>query len=349
MQNPNTAVALNYRGYATRKSGRRRRHRVLSEVRGARPEYTLVREYSARPLIKGDLPRPAERNRKALRNNPRVHRISRSDPGAGSELLAGLLPQRAETLHRGRRSSAGLWFLAILRSPLRRIIYVSRLPGPVLAATRSHSESLPAHDLGAAHGIGRALHSGSRVERHPKTRVIVGDDVRCAAVFTPTCRVAMICRRWWCADRFRRPWSWLRGGLLPFVPPETALMSARWCVSRRGLQRVGVSGSAFCLCDGPSEEQKAAARVTYLPSLNPTQFARVGPPNQNPSQRGRHDQRAVHPAAFGSDGAGGSHHGALAGSAARRLRRSFLGKGPRRVADAADGASPGALSRRRCS
>jgi tetratricopeptide (TPR) repeat protein len=58
LQNPNTAEALNYRGYATRKLGR------VDEGIGyylqsvaLDPEYTLVREYLGEAyLIKGDLP-----------------------------------------------------------------------------------------------------------------------------------------------------------------------------------------------------------------------------------------------------------------------------------------------------
>ena len=62
LANPNTAVALNYRGYATRKLGR------LDEGIGyylqavaLDPEYTLVREYLGEAyLVKGDLPRAHE-------------------------------------------------------------------------------------------------------------------------------------------------------------------------------------------------------------------------------------------------------------------------------------------------
>jgi predicted Zn-dependent protease len=57
MQNPNTAVALNYRGYATRKLGRTDEGigYYLKSV-ALDPEYTLVREYLGEAyVIKGEI------------------------------------------------------------------------------------------------------------------------------------------------------------------------------------------------------------------------------------------------------------------------------------------------------
>ena len=77
MQNPNTAEALNYRGYATRKLGR------VDEGIGyylqsvaLDPEYTLVREYLGEAyVIQGKLDLAKEqldRDRAALRHHLRA-------------------------------------------------------------------------------------------------------------------------------------------------------------------------------------------------------------------------------------------------------------------------------------
>ncbi len=58
MQNPNTAEALNYRGYATRKLGHIEEGiGYYLQAVALDPEYTLVREYLGEAyVIKGDLP-----------------------------------------------------------------------------------------------------------------------------------------------------------------------------------------------------------------------------------------------------------------------------------------------------
>ena len=151
LQNPNTAEALNYRGYATRKLGR------VDEGIGyylqsvaLDPDYTLVREYLGEAyVIKGDLTgakAAAERDRKALRHDLRA--LSGSRRG-DSETLPSELQRDIASAHSERHlidepaatPPAHRFRMQSFVRHSRRIIYAVARAGAVRAPTRSRASA----------------------------------------------------------------------------------------------------------------------------------------------------------------------------------------------------------------
>ena len=100
LKNPNTAEALNYRGYATRKLGRTDEGiGYYLQAVALDPDYTLVREYLGEAyLVKGDIAArqgAARRDREALRHDLRALRRTRRGDRRRELTWRPALPRRA--------------------------------------------------------------------------------------------------------------------------------------------------------------------------------------------------------------------------------------------------------------